>query len=229
MKFNIARIKTSLLIAIAGSLTFTHFANAIIIDSTNNVRYELSSTFTPVSDHTYDVFLAIDTSAFNHGPGFLTSVALQFDNPTLVTLEKAPGAVSDWSFTAGGINSGGCDGTGNFECFQFTNTTGSAAVGVPQTGLFTFEFAVTLPDGTALSAVNDIKAEYNSALPPTQGGNLGITSQAITIDHCTIGYCGGIVIETGDPTPEPSTVLMAIAGFGLLGIGSLQKIRRRAS
>jgi hypothetical protein len=63
---------------------------------------------------------------------------------------------------------------------------GSAAVGVPQTGLLTFEFAVTLPGTTALSAVNDVRAEYNSALPPIQGGNLGITSQAITIDRCTI-------------------------------------------
>src|SRR6516162_12282 len=107
MKSNLSRIKTLSMVAIVGALFFTQFARATpIIDITNNVSYELSSTFTPVSDNTYDVFLDIDASAFSHGSGVLSSVALQFEKPTFIKREEAPGDINDWSFTAGGINSG---------------------------------------------------------------------------------------------------------------------------
>jgi hypothetical protein len=228
MKFDfrgIAGVKTSSLFAIAGALAFTQFANATVIDTSLNVRYELTSTFTPVTDNTYDVFLAIDTSLFNGGAGFLTAVALQFNSPTSVTLLLAPGGVSDWSTEiVGGLNSGGCNGTGNFECFQFLDNGGSTdnATAVPHSSLYVFEFAVTLPGTTALSASNDIKAAYNAARD-NSGKNLGLTSMGETIDVCSGNSCGSINPLGG--VPEPSTILMAISGLALLGLGSLRKIR----
>jgi len=223
MKFSFRGIgiKTSSLIAIAGALAFTQFANATVIDTSLNVRYELTSTFTPVTDNTYDVFLAIDTSLFNGGAGFLTAVALQFNNPTSVTLLAAPGGVSDWSAEIpGGLDSSGCNGNGNFECFQFKGTDN--ATSVPHSSLFVFEFAVTLPGTTALSANNDIKADYNASKDNT-GKNLGITSMTEPIDVCSGNTCGSINPLGG--VPEPSTILMAISGLGLVALGSLRKIR----
>jgi hypothetical protein len=225
MKFDfrrIAGVKTSSLLAIAGALAFTQFANATVIDTSLNVRYELTSTFTPAAGtNTYDVFLAIDTSLFNGGAGFLTAVALQFNNPTSVTLKSAPGGVSDWSAEIpGGLDSGGCNGNGNFECFQFKGTDN--ATSVPHSSLFVFDFAVTLPGTTALSASNDIKADYNASKDNT-GKNLGITSMTEPIDMCSGNTCGSINPLGG--VPEPSTILMAISGLALLGLGSLRKIR----
>jgi hypothetical protein len=226
MNINISRMSrvgTLSLLTVAGALSFAQFANASTIDTTNHVTYELSSTFTPVSDNTYNVFLAIDTSAFSQGPGFLTALALQFNNPTSVTLLNAPGGVGDWSVDQpGGLNANGCNGSGNFDCFAFTGSDNATAV--PSASLFVFRFAVTLPTGTALSASNDIKAEYNAAKDGS-GHNLGITSQAATIDSCIGGGCGTINPLGTNPTPEPGTIVMMISGLGLLGIGTFRKVR----
>ena len=218
-----SRVGTSLL-AVIGAFNLAPFAKASTIDTTNHVTYELTSTFTPVTDNTYNVFLAIDASAFSQGSGFLTSVALQFNNPTSVTLQAAPGGLADWSAEmAGGLDSSGCNGNGNFECFEYLGSDNATAV--PSASLFVFRFAVTLPGTTALSATNDIKAEYNTARNAS-GRNLGITSQAATIDSCIGNTCG--TINPLATTPEPGTIVMMMSGLGLLGVGTFRKPRNQA-
>jgi hypothetical protein len=180
-----------------------------ITDSTLDVTYTATSTFTPVSGNTYDVFLTIDATSFSAGTGFLTAVEMAFktgsDVSTGVTLVSAPGGPSAWSLEMpGGLNSGGCDGSGTSSgdvCFQ--NLTANKPV---PGGPYNFEFAVTMPGSDALTAISDIKAAYNTAAD-NSGKNLGLTSMPITIDAVTVA--------------EP--ISLSLVGGGLLALGLLRK------
>src|SRR5579864_110902 len=96
-----------------------------VTDTGLNVIYTATSTFVAGSGNVFDVFLTVDASAFNNGPGSLNAVSMQFktgsDVASSVTLLAAPGGTSAWSFMIGGISAGGCNGTGGSSgsvCFQ---------------------------------------------------------------------------------------------------------------
>jgi hypothetical protein len=165
------------------------------VDTTNNVTYNATSVLVGVGE--YDVTLTVDTSLFNQGPGFLTSVAMQFTGASSVTLAGAPGSLGDWSaIVAGGTSANGCDGHGNFWCTQ--NITGIAPV--PAAGIYTFVFDVFGSAGSA-GTDSDIKAEYAAGPNPTNSKNLGQTSQ-------------GIGIGAGTSVPEPGS--LPLLGIGLI-------------
>ena len=199
----------------AAALAVASLANAATItDTTLNVTYTATSSFVPVSGNTYDVFLKIDATGFSQGSGYLDAVAMQFktgSDVATVTLVDAPGGTSGWSLPdPGGLNKKGCDSAGSTSgdvCFQ----NNGANPAVPATGIYNFEFAVTLPSGDALTAASDIKAVYNTAAD-NSGTNLGITSQSITIDKHA-------------DAPEPGTV--GLLGAGLVGISFMLKRSRR--
>jgi hypothetical protein len=193
-----------------------------ITDTNLNVSYTATSSFSPVSGNTYDVFLTVDPTHFSAGTGFLDAISMQFktgSDVATVDLLEAPGGVGDWSSEIpGGLNSGGCNGNGansGDACFEFTSSS-LTATDVPG-GPYDFEFAVTLPGTDALTAASDIKADYNSAVG-SSGRNLGLTSQGITIQSSGGGVLGG-------PTPEPGTLVLLLTGAGLMGVACYRKRR----
>jgi hypothetical protein len=177
------------------------------------VVYKL--TYAPVGSpvagkQVYDFTLIVDTSGINVSTAqVLSAVALGVPpggtNPQLV----GQPSVGGWTLMSGGTNSGGCNGSGGFDCAEATATsTGTGtATGVP-TGagdIYTFIFAFTLPAGTTgdLSSGLSLKAVYD-----TTGGSYGglQTSDAFA-----------------SPVPEPSP--LALLASGLLVIGMLLKRR----
>jgi hypothetical protein len=201
-KFSIRALLVVAVLALTGA-GYTYADT--VFDSGTGVSYTLTSTFAPETGttNTYDVTLLVDASKFSGAggatSGFLQAIALQFTGATSVTVDSSPFALS--APIAGGTNSSGCDGQGNFVCFKNLSATGGA---VP--GTYTFVFDVTT---SLLSTSSDIKAVYNS-LANGSGTFLGQTSM-------------GITVQPVSQTPEPTSLLLF--GTGILTLG--MHLRRR--
>jgi hypothetical protein len=213
------KLRPELFVSLAAAilmLTQATLSAGTITDTVLGVTYTATSTFAPLIDNTFDVFLTVNPTAFSAGSGFLTAISMQFktgpDIPSSVFLLTAPGGVGAWSSVdVGGLNKQGCDGsnpTSGFVCFQYTNTstTNTPVPGSP----YNFEFAVKMPGSDALTAASGVKAAYNEAVN-NSGTNLGVTALGITITPSAI--------------PEPTT--LGLMGAGLLGIGAIRWGSRR--
>jgi hypothetical protein len=155
---------------------------------------------------TYQIFLTADTSGLTDltgtAPYYIDAVAVQvfggLKDVVSASLESAPGALGDWTLNAGGTNSGGCDGKGNFECAG-ANSMGAFNT-VPTNTLLTWVFDITLPTGD-LQTDAEIKAVYENSTGKFAGVQL---SAPITLTPRT--------------APEPATweLMLVLVGAGVL-------------
>lgn len=135
--------------------------------------------------------------------GRTTINAFAFNDPTIGNaVSGTVSSPSGFTFQFGGLNSSGCNSTGNFFCFKNTSATFPS----PLPSSLALNFAVT--SDTAGSWANysgDFKIDWNGS-----ANNYDLVSQIIT--------------ARTPPVPEPATWAMMLLGFG--GIGMAMRRRR---
>ncbi len=132
---------------------------------------------------------------------------------TITASETSPGSQAG-TFMAGGLNSGGCDGSGAFFCFSFAPTVAVASemdFDIKTTG--TFDLSTTnLPD---------LKIEFvNSA------GKKVESLFSADIPLCTTA-CPVPTTNGGGGVPEPATWAMMLVGVGM--VGGAMRMRRKVA
>ncbi|HET8701128.1 MAG TPA: PEP-CTERM sorting domain-containing protein [Nitrococcus sp.] len=164
-------------------------------------------------NETYRITYTIDTSTYTGGGTAIDAAAIKVSSSVKsASLVSAPVALSDWDLIAGGINAGGCSGSGSgFECAGWNGT--GTGVGAPVGGTLSWVFDITLPSANDLftsSGAASIKARYVD----TSGSKVG----ALVSE--------GISLQIGTPRPPasiPDPATLALLGAGLLGLTFLRR------
>jgi hypothetical protein len=173
--------------------------------STYLLTYDPTMTTTSGGVSTYDVFFTIDPTTYNGGGAYINAVAIKIASQEASTgnsVVNAPGGAGSWLLDLGGLNAGGCSGSGNgFICAEDSHTAP-----VPVAGKYTWEFHYATSQSLLAGPMgSSIKAEYVNA----SGGKVGaLVSEDITLQTKTV--------------PDGGMTLMLLGGV-LVGLETLRR------
>jgi hypothetical protein len=202
-------------LAAAASIAIASPASAAVTLVDHGITYQLDLNSITNGGLTGNFVLAISgINTASDTEGGRTGInAFAFNDPTVGT--AVSGVSSGFTFQTGGLNSSGCDGSGNFFCFA--NTSAVFASPLPSAG--SLLFSVTSDTvGSWANWTPDFKIDWTGSK-----NNYDLVSKAIPLNNCTGEGC-----PTPTPfgsVPEPATWAMMLVGFG--GIGMALRRRRR--
>ena len=129
--------------------------------------------------------------------------AFAFNDPAVGT--AVSGTSPGFTFQTGGLNSSGCNGSGNFFCFNNTSATFPS----PLPSSLALNFAVT---SNAVGSWSNYSGDFKIDWAGSQN-NYDLVSKVITLST--------------PPVPEPATWALMLVGFG--GIGMAMRRSRRTA
>lgn len=199
--------------------------------SCNGGTYTLFYSGNPLLDadplhETYRVTLEASTAGVVPVLGantFVNAAAIKVSSSVFgASLFSAPGGVANWNLVPGGINAGGCSGSGSgFDCADWVAGGQGAQIG----GILDWVFDITVNNGDLITTAlgSSIKMQFVDSTGSKVGALL---SEEITLQvssSTSSSSTGG----TSGQIPEPSSSGLVVVGLGLIGAGFLA--RRRAN
>lgn len=213
-------MKTKLFAALAlvAATLFAAPASAALTLVNHGITYQLDLNSITNGGLTGNFALAISgVNTASDTEGGRTGInAFAFTDPAIGTIVS--GSSTGFTFMTGGLNSSGCDGSGNFFCFA--NTSAVFPSPLPSSGTLFFSLTSNMV-GSFTSWTPAFKIDWTGSK-----NNYDLVSQPIPLNNCTGEGCPTPTPFIGD-VPEPATWAMMLLGF--FGIGAAMRRNRKAS
>lgn len=197
------KLLTALAMAFAASFaTAPAQAGVIVYDG---ITYSLTASTTGSAlTNRFTLTISGINGALDTEKGRYGVQSFAFSNPTHFGTATAP---AGFTFESGGMNSGGCDGSGSLYCFAAnTNPVGPALLA---NTTLTYVFDVTLTSGTFADYAPGFKINWEGTK-----NNYDLVARTLT------------PTLVGSPAaPEPASLLLF--GAGLTGLAAMRYRRRR--
>ena len=196
-----------------GALLSISPAHAVLI--ADGITYDLEEQTVNATTREFVLKITGENTASDTEKGRTGINAIAFGTPSNFSTATMS-APSGFVFVAGGLNSGGCDGSGAFFCFDNTAIPPTPTTALSGTLTFDFEVAATTGHTIADPLTTAFKIDWVGTK-----NNYDLVSKDITAD----ATCPDCTINPVSAVPEPGT--LAIFGSALLGLGAVCWFRRR--